>query len=251
MWAHHLVLGALVLYTAPVLAFGADPISTCEKNHAPADLLLQRGVSASDVSVKEITNTSNEDDDKGYGLEADDDEDDNKDEGEEELDKVNKDSQLGSKCEWAVYYWMRGEEMDDATVACPSSGQLTVKVERASQLNDEDWWSGDSDAYVVLYLNKREKGRTKTIESNNPNWGEEFTFTIQLDPKFDTLTMSVYDEDDGARDDLLGLTSSSAYDVNYFGLRDFVENGGSAKDYEFKMKGSGTLFVTISFVPAR
>lgn len=117
------------------------------------------------------------------------------------------------------------------------SGKLTAKVIKAEDLDDEDFFSGESDAYVEIGLRHQEKRSTKPIDdTSNPAWNESFDFDISS--RTQVLEMHVYDQDDGARDDLLGEA--------HIDLKEVIETGGP-KTYVRDLDGDGKLHVQLSF----
>lgn len=100
----------------------------------------------------------------------------------------------------------------------PVMGRLRVRCVSAQNLAAGDRhvvpaWSS-SDPYVVLQLQdslelpQSAKRRTKTLNKTlNPEWNEEFRFSVRACPDDLLLHIDVYDHDHGKEDDFLGQAS--------------------------------------------
>jgi phospholipase D1/2 len=86
-------------------------------------------------------------------------------------------------------------------------GVLTIKVFSCKNLaNSDGWFSGLSDPYVWITLDDVEIGRTPTLTDNlNPKFDYEFSVTLD-GQTHRQLALTVYDEDPGKGDDVLGKT---------------------------------------------
>merc|ERR1719324_2003548 len=73
-----------------------------------------------------------------------------------------------------------------------------------------------SDPFAILTMGV-EKCTSSVKESTvNPEWGEGFKF-ISSNPDFETLTVTIYDEDTGVADDLLGKVEVKVAEIKSAG----------------------------------
>lgn len=80
------------------------------------------------------------------------------------------------------------------------SGRLEVIVVEARDLKDKDT-VGQSDPFVEVFIDKKYKQRTTTIQnSHHPVWNERFTFNIH--PDDEAIHFAVYDDDVGDKDSI-------------------------------------------------
>ncbi|KAG9306059.1 hypothetical protein G9A89_020254 [Geosiphon pyriformis] len=90
-----------------------------------------------------------------------------------------------------------------------TKGEITVHVEEARNLKDEDV-AGKSDPYVELWIEKGYKQKTSTKTNTiTPKWDEKFTFNVDNDPY---LYLKVLDSDVGD-DDKIGETKVDLKEV--------------------------------------
>jgi len=126
---------------------------------------------------------------------------------------------------------------DYTCVDAAAKGKLTVTVVKASNLEDEDWMSGDSDPYVIVDLNGKKEQTGVVKNSNNPTWNHEITYEVSS--QNDKLSFHVWDEDSAAMDDDLGATTAD--------LAEVIQKGGE-KTYDLSLAPSqGTLTVKLKF----
>ncbi|XP_052202854.1 synaptotagmin-2-like [Diospyros lotus] len=108
-----------------------------------------------------------------------------------------------------MYLWPKALEvpiMDPTKASKRPVGILNVKVVRALKLKKKDLL-GASDPYVKLKLTDDKFQSKKTNvrhKSLNPEWNEDFKFTIR-DPESQALQVSVYDWEKVGRHDMMGL----------------------------------------------
>ncbi|CAE8676825.1 unnamed protein product [Polarella glacialis] len=140
------------------------------------------------------------------------------------------------------------------TGSCETSYQLEVKILSAKGLRDADWGpgGGGSDPYCICEVQgagkKLSKFRTKTIDNDHdPVWNE--TGLIADFTRSDVLLFTIFDEDFGKADDLLGkiaLGGDAIFPIGFRGELKLKHTGATAKDVvhavlkvSIKVKGRG------------
>nr|CAD1840745.1 unnamed protein product [Ananas comosus var. bracteatus] len=108
----------------------------------------------------------------------------------------------------SMYGWPKPLEvtiMDPSKALKKPVGILHVKVARASNLRKKDFL-GKSDPYVRLKMSDdKVPSKKTTVKHNtlNPEWNEEFKFTV-TDPETQYLDLSIYDWEQVGKHDKMG-----------------------------------------------
>jgi Ca2+-dependent lipid-binding protein len=128
-------------------------------------------------------------------------------------------------------------------------GELYVKISKCEGLDDADY-AGTTDPYAYICIGDCEPQQTTKKENTlNPEWDEEFTFTIDKPLKRD-INIKIYDDDSFARDDCIGEINfplhklkadkmkdlEKTIDMNWMGL---VK--GASLHFSLEAKGWGNL----------
>ncbi|KAK9690769.1 hypothetical protein RND81_09G153100 [Saponaria officinalis] len=116
-----------------------------------------------------------------------------------------------------MYLWPRTLEvpiLDPAKAMRRPVGILHVKVIRAMKLRKKDLMGG-ADPYVKLKLTEDKAPSKKTSVKHknlNPEWNEEFNFSVR-DPETQSLLLNVFDWEQVGSPDKMGMNSISLKDV--------------------------------------
>ncbi|KAF9933132.1 hypothetical protein FBU30_006456 [Linnemannia zychae] len=128
------------------------------------------------------------------------------------------------------------------SVYAAKQSQLYVKLNRATQLHDKDWF-GRSDPYIEMWLDKDYKQRSKDTKGANPVFDETFCFYVR--PGQNKLYVRAVDKDT-FKNDKIGEAVIPL---------DPVMNTGSAppKDYNLPrwmgLRSNGYVNLQMQFVP--
>jgi hypothetical protein len=88
-----------------------------------------------------------------------------------------------------------------------------VKIESARNLRDADWLTGTSDPYCTLESlgTSKLKFRTKTVnDKENPVWNQKVKMSLNM---HEDIKFTIWDQDVGKADDLLGWAKVSFKDI--------------------------------------
>merc|ERR1712226_392923 len=116
-----------------------------------------------------------------------------------------------------------------------------MTIHKAKNLVKSDMF-GKSDPYVILNVGK-ENFRTSTINNNlNPEWNYDMKFETNNETP-DELTLEVFDNDVGRRDDALGMATLN--------LREIVNNKKLVNKWiPLEKCKSGEVLYSAEFVPS-
>lgn len=131
-------------------------------------------------------------------------------------------------------------------------GILKVRLVKATNLKDTDF-IGKTDPYVRLSLEQDNflkdvdygyQNSSKKANDCNPVWNEDFAFNI---PTLDNmvLTLIVYDEDVGSRDDKVGKCKIK---LEHEGISSSPKRIEKVIDRNL-LRANGTIVVDVSYSP--
>mmetsp|Transcript_10207 Transcript_10207/g.21628 ORF Transcript_10207/g.21628 Transcript_10207/m.21628 type:complete len:133 (-) Transcript_10207:190-588(-) len=131
-------------------------------------------------------------------------------------------------------------------------GVLNVRLVKATNLKDTDF-IGKTDPYVRLSLEQDNflkdvdygyQNSSKKANDCNPVWNEDFAFNI---PTLDNmvLTLIVYDEDVGSRDDKTGKCKIK---LEHEGISSSPKRIEKVIDRNL-LRANGTIVVDVSYSP--
>ncbi|KAG0229517.1 hypothetical protein BGW42_001545 [Actinomortierella wolfii] len=124
-----------------------------------------------------------------------------------------------------------------------ATGQLYVKLNRATNLRDKDWF-GKSDPFVEMWLEKHYKSRSKDTKGLNPVFNETFCFWVRNGQN--TLYVRAVDKDTFSNDKI-GEAKISLDQV-------FRTRHVPAKDYNLPkwlgLRSNGYVNLELMFVPS-
>eukprot|EP00040_Diaphanoeca_grandis_P004294 m.27959 g.27959 ORF g.27959 m.27959 type:complete len:760 (+) comp15838_c0_seq1:210-2489(+) len=122
------------------------------------------------------------------------------------------------------------------------SGLLELEVISARRLRIADAWQKSSDPFVVVEVGKK-RYRTRTIYKDlSPKWNR--VFRIPIDDIFETVVLTVNDEDDGGKQfDFLGRISMRLLQIGNKG----GEKWYALKDEDQNKRGQGDLCISAKF----
>ncbi|KAF9969397.1 hypothetical protein BGZ73_008266 [Actinomortierella ambigua] len=128
-------------------------------------------------------------------------------------------------------------------VSAQKTGQLYVKLNKATNLRDKDW-IGRSDPFIEMWLDEKYKSRSKDTKGQNPVFNQTFCFWVRSGEN--TLHVRAIDKDTFSNDKI-GHAKIPLGPV-------FQSGHVPAQNYDlpkwFGLRSNGQVNLELRFVPA-